>query len=151
MFDLVPFRRRDIPQRWRGRGRSDIFSEMESLMEGMFRDFDACFGNKCHKVADGTYTVQVEVPGFNKDNLTVEVGDGIATIKGEREFDQEKQVGQAKVYKQFSVGEPENVTANVTDGILTLTLVYKTEEPKKVQIGDSQDSTEEKVEEVIVS
>jgi HSP20 family molecular chaperone IbpA len=138
MFDIIPFKKNDVSR------RKNIFQEIEDVMDSMFQDFDACFGSKCYEVGDGIYTIQIEVPGFNKDNLTVEVGDGMATIKGEREFDQKKHIGQNKVFKRLSIGEPDDVNASIKDGILTLTLKYPVtaDSKKKINISDEKEPVE---------
>lgn len=135
MFDLIPRKKNSFIDVWRSKNIPSIFKESEDLIKGMIRDFDNMIGSTCYKVDDGIFNVEIEVPGFNKDNLTVEVGDGVATISGKREFDQEKNAGHSEIYKQFSVGEPEEVDANLKDGILTLTLKYPApESAKKVEV-----------------
>jgi HSP20 family molecular chaperone IbpA len=102
--------------------QEDLFSE--DLFSIMLEDFNSVFGEKCVKVDDGVYVTQFEVPGFNKSNLTVKIGDGYATIKGERKLSQENYIGKSRISKRFNVGDPKDVKATVKNGILTLTLWY---------------------------
>ena len=113
--------------------QEDSFSE--DLFSIMLEDFNSVFGEKRRKVDDGVYVTQLEVPGFNKSNLTVKIGDGYATIKGERELSQENYIGKSKIFKRFAVGNPKDVKATVKNGILTVTLKYdatKEDSPKEV-------------------
>lgn len=112
----------------------------EDLFSIMLEDFNSVFGEKFVKVDDGVYITQLEVPGFNKSNLTVKIGDGYATIKGERELSQENYIGKSKVLKRFAVGDPKDVKASVKNGILTLTLWYDVTKSKKVVIDFGEDS-----------
>jgi len=101
--------------------------------ENLSEQFDRFFGNCCHTDEDGNVIYQVEVPGFNKNNLKVEVADGILTISGEREVKDKYYAGQSKFHKRLTVGEIEDADANVTDGILTLTLKYPKPEVEEVK------------------
>ncbi len=109
----------------------------------MTEDFDNIFGERYVKVAEGVYIVQFEAPGFNRNNLTVEIDNGFATIKGERELNQENHSGQSRISKRFTVGEPKDVKATVKDGIFTLTLKYSETKSKKVKIDFEEDSPKE--------
>jgi HSP20 family molecular chaperone IbpA len=121
----------------RNRGlSSSLWNDGDSIFDSFFRDFESVFGDSY--VVDrenGTLTYEFEVPGFNKDNLKVEVADGLLTIQGERDI-AENRAGQRSVSKQLSVGNVENVDAVLQDGILTLKLSYPTAKTTPVQITD---------------
>jgi HSP20 family molecular chaperone IbpA len=75
---------------------------------------------------DGRVKVELEVPGFNKDNLRVEMSDGLLTVHGEtptRQF-----------FKQFSVDRIDDVYAEIKDGILTLTLAEAEKQVRKIEL-----------------
>lgn len=127
-----------LPVKWndtRNLLKKTLFDDFENLWGGLWKDFDAAFGTSCRRMDDSTVVYEFEVPGFNKDNLTVEVADGIATITGKREVG-ENRVGKREIFQRVSVGEVEDVKASIKDGILSLTLMYpkKEEAKKKVEI-----------------
>ncbi|KAF8334091.1 HSP20-like chaperone [Cantharellus anzutake] len=112
--------------------------------------------------ADGTVTATVEVPGFRRGDLSIELHDDRLTISGEPEdvtterpsdsTEQERQVVKAasspyvireRSYGKFSRSinlpqgtKPESITASVADGLLTVTFPKKTPEtePRRIQI-----------------
>lgn len=102
-------------------GPKKPFESAFSLLDGVFEDFDRIFRPCCYinKAGDGIY--QVEVPGFNKDNLTVELSEGVLTVRGNREV-KNNYAGTSKLCKRLTVGDAEDIKAEVKDGILTLTV-----------------------------
>jgi HSP20 family molecular chaperone IbpA len=99
----------------------------------LFEDeFNRFFGPSIFKNDQGDYTYEMEVPGFNKENLKVEIANGILTISGEREAGH---VGKTKIFKQLSIGStPEDVNAQIKDGILTLTFRNHQKEVKQIEV-----------------
>ena len=89
---------------------------------------------------DKDYEVSVELPGFSKDNVSVELKDGYLTISAKKEENSDQKDAEGRfirrerysgnVRRSFYVGEDiteEDVSASFKDGILKLTL------PKKEQ------------------
>jgi len=114
-----------------------IFDYGNSLLGEMFKDFDSLFSSgwttndRRFVDSDGNVVYEIEVPGFNKDNLKVEVSDGILTVKGEIKTDNFKR----KVFKRMTVSDSENVDAEIKDGILTLRLIRPpSQNVKKIDI-----------------
>lgn len=64
---------------------------------------------------DGNEVFEVEVPGFNKDNLSVELKDGILTIEGKTDI--------RRIFKRYTIGNIQDVKASIADGILSLTII----------------------------
>ena len=98
---------------------------------------------------NGNYQVKAELPGVKKENIDVEVGEDVITIKAETKKEEEEK--KENIYRnEIRYGKfkrtlelPSNVdnskvSAEFKDGILTVTLP-KTEEEKektrKVEIG----------------
>ncbi|GAB7078587.1 Hsp20/alpha crystallin family protein [Megalodesulfovibrio paquesii] len=88
--------------------------------------------------------VTAELPGVTAADIEVTIDKGVLTIKGEKKFEEEKQEGAyhrvERSYGSFarSVSLPapvaeDKVTANFTNGVLTLTLP-KAEEAKARKI-----------------
>ena len=113
----------------------------DGFMDGFFRDFNNMFYNDdCCKVEDDNVIYTLDVPGFNKDNLNVEVSEGVLTISGESEVRKENFHGRSKILKRFTVGEVEKASAVIKDGILTVKLEYPKKEinVKKIEISDGK-------------
>jgi len=68
---------------------------------------------------DGGYRLEVEVPGFSKDNLSVEVGDRKLYIDGESK---DRQIGLS--YSIPSDGDSIKATADLKDGLLTVEIPF---------------------------
>lgn len=95
------------------------------------------------------YEVAVDLPGFQKDEVNVELENGYLTISAAKGLDKDTEDKKGKYIRQeryagtcsrsFFVGEavaPEEVSAKFEDGILRITLPKKTEKklPEKKTI-----------------
>ena len=107
-----------------------------------------------HETDDAkAYRFAVELPGFQKDEIHVDVKDGYLTISAAKGLDKDEKAPEGKYIRQerytgacsrsFYVGtdlQPKDVSAKFTDGILELT--FPKEAPKKepdvtrVEIGE---------------
>ena len=90
---------------------------------------------------DGNYVLDIDLPGFKKDEVNVQLEDGYLTVSAAKGLDkdekkkgryirQERYAGQCS--RSFYVGEsvkPKDVHAKFEDGILKLSLP-KAEQPK---------------------
>ena len=97
---------------------------------------------------EDTYEVDVDLPGFKKDELSVELKDGYLTISAAKGLDKDEQDKKGKYIRQersagacsrsFYVGDvkPAEVSAKYEDGILKLTMPkqVKREQPKSSSI-----------------
>ena len=102
---------------------------------------------------DGSYELDVDLPGFKKDEVTLELKNGVLTIQAVKGLDKDETDKKGKYIRQeryagscsrsFYVGtdlQPKDVSAKFTDGILELT--FPKEAPKKepdvtrVEIGE---------------
>ena len=92
------------------------------------------------KETDEGYEVDVELPGFKKDEIQLELNNGYLTITAEKGLDKENKKGRmlrqeryaGVMQRSFYVGEhvtEENVKASYESGVLHL-LVPKQEAPK---------------------
>ena len=97
----------------------------------------------------GSYRLSVELPGLKREDIDVELQDGVLTIAGEKKEESERKEGGCMLSerrfgsfrRQLSVPgdvDAEKITADFTDGVLTLTL-QKSEDaavkPRKIEIG----------------
>ena len=102
---------------------------------------------------ESSYELDIDLPGFKKDEVNVELKNGYLTIQAAKGLDKEEQDKKGKYIRQeryagacsrsFYVGtdlQPKDVSAKFTDGILELT--FPKEAPKKepdvtrVEIGE---------------
>ncbi len=90
------------------------------------------------KETDGTYELEVDLPGFKKDEINVKLEDGYMTISAAKGLDTEKKDKHGKIIRQeryagamqrsFYVGEgvkTEDVKAKYEDGVLKLDIPKK--------------------------
>ena len=96
------------------------------------------------KEHDDHYDLEIELPGFKKEDLTVELNDGYLTITAEKSNDQNKEkdgklVRQERyagvMSRSYYVGEDlktEDIHGKYEGGVLTLS-IPKREEQKKVE------------------
>ena len=124
----------------------------ENLMDDFMDDFgfgfdDSCFGRKnplCGKRAknmmktdvrekDDAYEVAVDLPGFKKDEIHLELKDGYITISAAKGLDKDEKDKKGRLIRQeryagsmsrsFYVGEnlkQEDIKARFENGVLTL-------------------------------
>lgn len=84
---------------------------------------------------EGTYELDVDLPGFTKDEVNVELKNGYLTIQAAKGLDKDQSDKKGKYIRQeryagacsrtFYVGdgvEPEDVTARFENGILQLSI-----------------------------
>ena len=90
------------------------------------------------KETDGTYELEVDLPGFKKDEINVKLEDGYMTISAAKGLDTEKKDKHGKIIRQeryagslqrsFYVGDAvkvEDVKAKYEDGVLKLFIPKK--------------------------
>lgn len=139
-----------------GRLYDDPFPSLESRMNQLFRGMMDTVGGG-GDVGLGSYpvdvdedndsiTIEAELPGFRRDEIDVNVENGVLTIKAERQPKQsdgnrKRHMAErryTRVQRAFTLPrtvDGSDVDAKLDGGILTLTL-RKTEEskPRKIQI-----------------
>ena len=84
---------------------------------------------------DGSYELDVDLPGFKKDEVTVDLQDGYLTISAAKALDKDESDQKGKFLRQeryagsmsrsFYVGEhvePEDIRAKFENGILQISL-----------------------------
>ena len=145
MFSLIPRRREGKPKLF-----YSPFKEMEDMMNRMFGDFsgetslekaftEATPGFNMYK-DEGDMVIEASLPGFDKNNIKVELQDDVLTIKGEHKEETEEKE-KDYYHKEFSRSsfcrsvrlpekvKPEDFKAKYKDGILEIRV--PTSEPEE--------------------
>ena len=95
---------------------------------------------------NGEFFYELEIPGFEEKDLTIEISDHVLAIKGERK---EKTEGADKAYRlherlerrferRFEIPptpDVEKLTANFKQGVLSVRTPLHEQKPRKVPIG----------------
>lgn len=125
-----------------------------SVFEDIFGDmirFDTigcdCVNAPLHDIieADEEFVVETALAGIKKEDISLNVDDGILTIKAERKERDDnynrKQTFFGKYEKSFTLPENVNVEkidASFTDGILQVKLPKQEDDPKKSKVIEVQ-------------
>ncbi|MEJ2716091.1 MAG: Hsp20/alpha crystallin family protein [Deltaproteobacteria bacterium] len=97
---------------------------------------------------DGHYMLTAEFPGMDKDEIHVDVKDGVLTLSGEkkREFEEEKEGYHysERSYGSFSrsfclppEAQEEEIQAKLEKGVLTISIPVAEKHVKKIAIAES--------------
>ncbi len=94
---------------------------------------------------NGNYNIEMDIPGYNKKDISIECENGILTIVAEKknEFNEEKEdkkyIRRERVYGKvtrsfnFTDIDEEKISADFNDGILTVTIPkLKKDESKRI-------------------
>lgn len=83
---------------------------------------------------DGNYNIEMDIPGYDKKDISIECEDGILNIVAEKsnevneENSEKKYIRRERVYGKitrsftFADIDEENITADFTNGILTVVI-----------------------------
>ena len=142
--------------------RWDPFRDVATLQDRINRIFNESFGRSrdldeevslydwsppvdIYDTGDGI-VLKVELPGVNKDDVSVEVKDNVLTLKGERLLDPKikdehyyrKERSFGKFNRSFSLQEPikpDLIKASFKNGVLTVEIPrLEDERPKQVTV-----------------
>ncbi len=137
------------------RDLSGIQDKMNQLFEDTFsrtRGRDEALGKGMWTPAvdifetEEAVMVKAEIPGVERDQISVEVKDGILTLHGERKFEKEVQEenyhrierAYGTFHRSFSLPssvEQDRISAKFKDGVLEVTLPKKERaKPKQIKV-----------------
>ena len=90
----------------------------------------------------GKYHIELDTPGFTKDDISIEVKDGCLVVTAEKKSEEEdkeknyirRERSYGKYQRSFNLGDLDsyNIEAEFKNGILKITVPKKEEAPKKV-------------------
>lgn len=97
---------------------------------------------------DDHYLIHADMPGLNKEDIAIELHDGVLSLRGEHQEESEEKQEEGKVIRRerrvgryvrsLTVGDTINedaIEASYKDGVLTVKLPKKVApEPKKIQV-----------------
>ncbi len=134
----------------------DPFAELKRLEDRLFQAYPAVkdegaissFAPQVNTREDEkAYHIEADLPGVKKDDIHVDINEGVLTISGERNYKKEtKEKDYYKVESSFGKFErsfrlpddidEENIKAESKDGVLEITLpkVKKEEKKKKIAV-----------------
>ncbi len=136
MFELIPFDRTI-----RHMANFDPFREMDNMERSFFGNTNlvSAFRTDVSDTGDA-YKLEAELPGFNKDDIKIDIENDCLTISAERkletnEDDKKKNfVKRERFYGSYSRSfdvtgiDVDHIEASYTDGVLTLNMPKKKEE-----------------------
>lgn len=114
----------------------DFFGGFETMYKNTNGETD--YGFEDHKphgkyeTKDGYYMFY-NVPGFNKENLSIEFENDKLVVQGERKFKIDNDEKITKIKFNINVGnvDPSKIECTIQDGIMTIFSPYKQQENKK--------------------
>ncbi len=144
MFSLIPWRKKDQPI---ARLRDEFESLFDRFMSRWPAPFDAEYGFDTLwgldvEDRDNEIFVRAEIPGFEADELDVQLGDRLLTIKAEKKTEGKEGNGSAEEYRSYhrSITLPEGIKAEgieakYRNGVLELHLPKSEEaKPKRIPV-----------------
>ena len=116
-------------------------------LEDFFDDFVTQKDNSIMKCdiyeSNGNYNIEMDIPGYNKEDITIECEDGILTISAEKNNESEekdenkKYIRRERVYGKvsrtfnFSDIDEEGISAEFVNGILKVMVPKTTKKETK--------------------
>ena len=125
-----------LPTVWSNHLMDDLFDRTFGMMP--WPDERELYGKNARNIMktdvhelENSYEMNVDLPGFKKENIHVDLKEGYLTVRAEKGLDkeekQEKKVIRSERYvgsmsRSFYVGdiEPESIKCKYEDGVLTL-------------------------------
>ena len=128
MFELIPFERRANRV-----ATYDPFRDLEEFERSVFGGSSVMGSFRTDVIDTGdSYELEAELPGFKKDEISLDLRDGYLTISAEKGLDKDEENKKGRILRQeryagacsrsFYVGnvKPEDVKAKYEDGVLSV-------------------------------
>ena len=133
MFEIMPYGHRRVVA-------YNPFRELEEMSRSFWNDTNLNAFRTDITEKDGVYTLTAELPGFKKEDISIDIDKDCLTIAAERKDeseDEDKERNYVRIERfygsysrSFNVKgiDTEAINASYADGILTLTMPSKTPE-----------------------
>lgn len=133
MFEIMPYGHRRVVA-------YNPFRELEEMSRSFWNDTNLNAFRTDITEEDGVYTLTAELPGFKKEDISIDIDKDCLTIAAERKDESEDEdkernyVRRERFYGSYSRSfnvkgiDTEAINASYADGILTLTMPSKTPE-----------------------
>lgn len=132
MFELTPFGYRRVAS-------YNPFRELEEMSRSFWNDADVSGFRTDIRKQDSCYVLEAELPGFKKEDISIDIDKDCLTISAERKSEESENsengfIRRERYYGSFSRSfnikgiDSDAITAQYTDGVLTLTMPEKTPE-----------------------
>lgn len=110
---------------------NDVFSPFSLLMGTGLKSTDFSARTDCHENNDGSLCIRMDVPGFNPEDLKVEVNKGKLAVSGYRTVDRTSKGTNRSFYERRSGSfkrtfilpngaDLESISSSLTNGVLTV-------------------------------
>lgn len=133
MFELMPYGFRRV-------SAFDPFRELEEMSRSFWNDTNITAFRTDISEKDGNYVLEAELPGFKKEDISIDIDKECLTISAERKSESEEEgddknfVRRERYYGSYSRCfnvrgiDTEAITAAYNDGVLTVNMPKKTPE-----------------------
>ena len=133
MFEIMPYGHRRVVA-------YNPFRELGEMSRSFWNDTNLNAFRTDITEKDGVYTLTAELPGFKKEDISIDIDKDCLTIAAERKDESEDEdkernyVRRERFYGSYSRSfnvkgiDTEAINASYADGILTLTMPSKTPE-----------------------
>ena len=119
-------------------GFDNLFNELETISTQKQNSFPA---HDILRISDDEYEITLALSGFNKDDLSIDVHDGVLTIKGNGGSEVQddnvqylyKGIAKRSFEQKFRLEQYVDVKdAKLSNGLLTISLVREIPEERKL-------------------
>ena len=133
MFELTPFGYRRV-------SAYNPFRELEEMSRNFWNDSEITAFRTDIKKQDGNYILEAELPGFKKEDISIDIDKDCLTISAEHKSEENEDdkdkgfIRRERYYGSYSRSfnikgiNADAISASYNDGVLTLTMPEKTPE-----------------------
>jgi HSP20 family protein len=119
--------------------KTQQFNEIASIFEDIFNPIST-LGSYDIIENNNAYTIEIAVPGFKKDQITIDISNNSLSVSGESKRSQSDYTKQGIYYGKFArrFTLPDNASGNINakleDGILKITIPKSEQTKSKIKI-----------------
>ena len=130
MFELTPFGYRRV-------SAYNPFRELEEMSRSFWNDTELTAFRTDIKKQDGNYILEAELPGFKKEDISIDIDKDCLTISAEHKSEENEDdkdkgfIRRERYYGSYSRScnikgiNADAISASYNDGVLTLTMPEK--------------------------